>query len=207
MNSSGTITATNTYGFAGLISRHTSSGSTFYEFDNQGAVAERLNSAGSCTTSSTADAIGVVTNSATDSDPFGYEAQAGYYTDQSTGLILTTFRYYDPGAGRFLNRDPIGYDGGINIYGYTNNNPENNVDTLGLNTPPSLPPSKIIDPINGITITHHFKGGGEHPPAHVHVTDTNTNPPYTTKVNGKGEHLDPKKPPNGRQRPIIKKFA
>jgi RHS repeat-associated protein len=133
MNSSGTITATNTYGLAGLISRHTTSGSTFYEFDPQGTVVQRLNSAGSNTITSTADAFGNVANSGTVSDPFGYEAQAGYYTDQSTGLILTTFRYYDPVNGRFLNRDPTGYTGGINIYGYTGNNSVNSDDPYGLN--------------------------------------------------------------------------
>jgi RHS repeat-associated protein len=132
MNSSGTITATNTYGVTGLISRHTSSGSIFYELDPQGTVVQRLNSAGSNTITSTADAFGNVANSAPVSDPFGYEAQAGYYTDQSTGLILTTFRYYDPVNGRFLNRDPAGYAGGINIYGYTGNNSVNSDDPYGL---------------------------------------------------------------------------
>jgi RHS repeat-associated protein len=66
-----------------------------------------LNSTGSAASSTIADAFGAVVNSGTVSDPFGYEAQQGYYTDQSTGLLLTTFRYYDPAAGRFLNRDPI----------------------------------------------------------------------------------------------------
>jgi RHS repeat-associated protein len=133
MNSSGTITATNTYGLAGLISRYTSSGSTFYEFDPQGTVSERLNSSGAPTSSTIADAFGNVVNSATVSDPFGYEAQQGYYTDQSTGLILTTFRYYDPGAGRFLNRDPISYSGGMNVYGYCGNGATRASDPSGLN--------------------------------------------------------------------------
>jgi RHS repeat-associated protein len=131
LNSSGTVTATNTFTFTGLVSRNTSSGSTFYEFDPQGTVAERLNSAGSCTVSSVADASGGIANSGTVSDPFGYIAQAGYYTDRQTGLILTTFRYYDPSNGRFINRDPARYRGGINLYGYTHNNFESLVDPFG----------------------------------------------------------------------------
>jgi RHS repeat-associated protein len=131
-SSSGTVLATNTYSVHGLVSRNTSSGSTFYEFDPQGAVSGRLNTSGSCTSTSTADAFGIVTNSSTVSDPFGYFAQAGYYTDQETGLILTTFRYYDPGLGRFLNRDPSGYSGGINLYGYTYNRPVSFSDPSGL---------------------------------------------------------------------------
>jgi len=103
-------------------------------------VAQRLNSAGTNTASSTADAFGVVSSSAAATDPIGYEAQAGYYTDQSTGLILTTFRYYDPGPGRFFNRDPIGYAAGINDYGYVGNDPENEDDPDGTDPIPEFPP-------------------------------------------------------------------
>ena len=49
-----------------------------------------------------------------------------------TGLSLLGFRYYDAGAGRFLNRDPIGYGGGVNLYNYTGNNPANANDPSGL---------------------------------------------------------------------------
>ena len=59
---------------------------------------------------------------------WGFGGQAGYYTDAETGLILCTNRFYDPQPGRFLTRDPIGYAGGINLYGYTENNPANRLD-------------------------------------------------------------------------------
>jgi RHS repeat-associated protein len=61
-------------------------------------------------------------------------AQWGYYTDGETGLLLLTNRYYDAGTGRFLNRDPIGYAGGINLYGYVGNGPTSFADPLGLFT-------------------------------------------------------------------------
>jgi len=41
-------------------------------------------------------------------------------------------RYYDPKAGRFITKDPIGYAGGINQFVYTLNNPVNWIDPLGL---------------------------------------------------------------------------
>ena len=56
---------------------------------------------------------------------------SGYYTDHETGLILCTHRYYDPQTGRWLTKDPIGHEGGVNLYGYCNNDPVNAVDPSG----------------------------------------------------------------------------
>jgi hypothetical protein len=44
MDSTGAVTATNTFGAEGLLSRHTAAGSTFYTFDAQGSVCQRLDS-------------------------------------------------------------------------------------------------------------------------------------------------------------------
>ena len=64
-------------------------------------------------------------------DPSGFGGQDGYYTDTETGLLCLTHRYYDPGAGRFLTRDPIGYAGGANLYGFCGGNPVNESDEDG----------------------------------------------------------------------------
>lgn len=66
------------------------------------------------------------------SDPFGYGAQWGYYTDRESGLQLLTHRYYDPQAGRFVTRDPSGYAGGFNLYSHVQNNPLAYSDPSGL---------------------------------------------------------------------------
>ena len=44
------------------------------------------------------------------------------YTDEETGLVYYGFRYYDAADGRWLNRDPIGVNGGISIYNSMSNN-------------------------------------------------------------------------------------
>jgi len=63
-------------------------------------------------------------------DPVGFGGQQGYYHDYA-GLSLLTHRYYDAGAGRFVTRDPLGYQGGINLYGFAGNNPVNMSDPSG----------------------------------------------------------------------------
>src|SRR5207244_8005078 len=78
-------------------------------------------------------------------DSVGYRGQRGHYTDPEIVRDITTanytirspltllgMRYYDPSSACFLNRDPIGYEGGINVYAYTGNNPINAIDPSGL---------------------------------------------------------------------------
>jgi RHS repeat-associated protein len=56
----------------------------------------------------------------------------GQYYDSETGLHYNYHRYYDPGAGRYLTPDPIGLDGGKNLFTYGYNNPTNLTDPNGL---------------------------------------------------------------------------
>ncbi|GAU05324.1 Rhs family protein [Burkholderia stabilis] len=64
----------------------------------------------------------------------------GQYCDEETGLHYNRHRYYDPGSGRFISKDPIGLAGGINVYQYAPN-PISWIDPLGLSTqrPKCLP--------------------------------------------------------------------
>ncbi len=80
---------------------------------------------------------------------------AGLLLHTASGLNLGTYRALDGVTGRFINRDPLGFKGGIKLYVYTGSNPINRFDPLGL-CPPQVPTdkngvpcdAKILDAVN-----------------------------------------------------------
>jgi RHS repeat-associated protein len=56
----------------------------------------------------------------------------GQYYDSATGWHYNYFRDYEPGAGRYLQSDPIGISASLSTYGYVGLNPMRFVDPLGL---------------------------------------------------------------------------
>jgi RHS repeat-associated protein len=56
----------------------------------------------------------------------------GQYADAESGLYYNNFRTYDPNTGRYLEVDPIGQSGAINVYGYASQNPLQWSDFYGL---------------------------------------------------------------------------
>jgi RHS repeat-associated protein len=57
---------------------------------------------------------------------------AGQYFDAETGLHYNYHRYFSPETGRYLIADPVGFDGGMNLYVYSENNPLKLIDAMGL---------------------------------------------------------------------------
>lgn len=61
----------------------------------------------------------------------------------------TAHAFYNPSSGRWLNRDPLGELGGLNLYGFVYNDPVQRFDPFGLESgpygypywPPPIPPS------------------------------------------------------------------
>ena len=92
-----------------------------------------------------------------DYDPYGNPSQtsgrvftdlryAGMFYEQNSGLYLTNHRAYDPRTGRWLSRDPIYENGGLNVYGYVRSNPVNWIDVVGLAIGDFPPPPPGFDP-------------------------------------------------------------
>jgi RHS repeat-associated protein len=69
------------------------------------------------------------TGPAADDNPFRFST---HYHDDETGLINFGYRYYSPELGRFISRDPIEEEGGLNLFAYVANDPQNETDYLGL---------------------------------------------------------------------------
>jgi RHS repeat-associated protein len=70
----------------------------------------------------------------------------GQRFDAETGLYYYKRRYYSPVLGRFLSRDPIGYQSGSDLYEYVWDNPLTRFDPLGTN-----PAIVLVVPILGLT--------------------------------------------------------
>ncbi len=61
---------------------------------------------------------------------FGFD---GYFqTSYLPALYLTEYRAYEPGSRAWLSRDPLGEAGGLNPYGFVNNDPVDRIDKKGL---------------------------------------------------------------------------
>jgi uncharacterized protein RhaS with RHS repeats len=84
------------------------------------------------------------------------------------GSLHSASAYYDPGIQRWINRDPIQEQGGINLYDCVGNNPINSIDPSGLdniydmgsgnNAPPAM---TITYPNGGGPPCIQYRGGND----------------------------------------------
>ncbi|MDQ8209457.1 RHS repeat-associated core domain-containing protein [Coraliomargarita sp. SDUM461003] len=111
-------------GVGGLLKE----GDLYPLYDANGNIMQKLDGAGAAVMS-------------VDYDPFGNIINGtlvGEYGFSTKPLIdgidwyYYGFRYYDPQTGRWPSRDPIGKQGGINLYGFVGNEVTYAIDFLGL---------------------------------------------------------------------------
>jgi RHS repeat-associated protein len=99
--------------------------------DANGNITAYINEQGIVVASYAYDAFGdTVAQSGSMSDIFAHRFSTKYY-DRETGLYYYGMRFYSPVLHRWLNRDPIEEDGGLNLYAFCGNDGVNRWDVLG----------------------------------------------------------------------------
>jgi len=122
-------------GIGGLVSWSRSDTTTnfLYCYDANGNVGQLVDAANATNivASYGPDPFGnmaTITGSESSRNPFRFSSK---YTDDETDLVYYGYRYYSPEMGRWLNRDPIGETGGLNLHVFADGDPLNRVDYLG----------------------------------------------------------------------------
>ena len=123
-------------GIGGLLSvtRVISSGTATYFplADANGNITEYVDASGTVVAHREDDPFGntIVANGAMVND-FNFLFSTKYW-DWETGKGYWGYRWYDPITGRWTSQDPIGEQGGLNLYGMVWNDPADLTDTWGL---------------------------------------------------------------------------
>ncbi len=119
-------------GVGGLLAVTDGTGTFYPTFDGNGNVSEYLDTNGNIVAHYEYDPFGKATvSNGTKSNDFAHRFSTKPL-DTTTGLYYYGYRFYDPATGRWPSRDPIGEEGGINLYGFINNDGVNRWDLLGL---------------------------------------------------------------------------
>ena len=119
-------------GVGGLIA--VSIGGNFYLpcYDNNGNVTAYADESGNLVAEYTYDAFGrTISQTGSMTAQFRFRFSTKYY-DSETELYYYGYRFYSPVIYRWLNRDPIEEDGGLNLYGFCGNDGVSRRDVLGL---------------------------------------------------------------------------
>ena len=117
-----------------MVDPWTSSGpanTKYYHSDHLGTTRTMSNSTSFDGGTRVLTAFGEKIAGPTPPDRYGYVGAHGYQTHEDLPFQHVGARYYDPGSGRFLQRDEIGLRGGLNVYAYVGNQPVTISDPSG----------------------------------------------------------------------------
>jgi len=132
MDASNNLIAYYVYDGAGLVAKVTPANQYyFYHYDGLASTIAITDNAGQVVNTYCYSPEGLVGVQETIPNPFQYAGRFGVMAE-GNGLYYMRARYYDPETGRFINKDPIGYMGGINLFTYVGNNLVTLVDPEGL---------------------------------------------------------------------------
>ena len=135
MDLSGSMQGAGGVGGLLIVTDHGSPSTDHYypTYDGNGNVSEYLDATGAAVAHYEYDAFGNQITSATSgtkANDFAHRFSTKFLDDE-TALYYYGYRYYDATVGRWINRDPIGERGGLNLYGFVYNEPNNWLDRLG----------------------------------------------------------------------------
>ena len=100
-------------------------------YDHNGNIVRYVSETGAVSAQYVYDPYGNVIDSYGNlADVFNFSFSTKYH-DRETGMVGYQRRFYRPGLGRWLNRDPIEEDGGVNLYAFCGNNAVANYDRDG----------------------------------------------------------------------------
>ncbi len=143
-DNAGTVQATYNYG-NDLISMNRANANSYYHYDGLGTVRLMTDDLCLVTNSYTYDAFGNSVSSVSSvANTYGFTGEQQFA--ETDNLVFLRARYYQPSYGRFTSKDPIGYRGGLNLYGYVMNNPIIRIDPSGFDY--TIPPGMGIPPIS-----------------------------------------------------------
>ncbi len=134
-DSSGTVTRYYIWSGAQLLCHIEANGTIrYYHADELGSTLALTDESGFVTDQFAYMPYGYANHSGSADTPFQWLGGYGVYYDSDTDLHLTLHRAYSSKLKRFIHPDPLGIDGGVNLYAYGKLNPVFGVDPSGLIT-------------------------------------------------------------------------
>ena len=133
-NGNGTVKASYFLGATGRQAIKVDGAWYIYLRDTHGSMTGLVDQAGNRVATYESDPYGEpIVDQGTVYNPYRWNGEP---LDAESGLTYMRNRYYQASTGRFIQRDPISYAGGLNLYSYCGGDPVNLSDPSGLEPSP-----------------------------------------------------------------------
>ena len=126
-----------------LLTSDSSSAHAYYHADGNGNITALVNGLGTVVARYLYDPYGNLLakgGALADANSYRFSSKEVH---PNSGMYYYGYRFYDPNTQRWPNRDPIEENGGVNLYGFVENDPVNLHDPLG-ELPPSNPQCQAL---------------------------------------------------------------